>query len=99
MTFELQTNVLHQDEVFLRVKILGKDLRNKKDSKFYVHDSLNHVRKDIIKKRVLTSRDLASKYYAGTSGTSYRYKEEKNDFLFSFFTGSRANSFGYLKDG
>jgi len=74
INFEFQTNVLHKDELFFRVKILnGK----KEGSKFYVHDSLNHVQKDVVKKRILTSRDLASKYYVSTSGASYRYSDQQ----------------------
>lgn len=48
MNFELQTNGLYKDEVFLRIKILDEHFGKMKESKFYVHDSLNHVRKDVV---------------------------------------------------
>ena len=48
---------------------------------------------------MLTSRDLASKYYAATSGAFLRYRKGLDDLLLSFFTGSRSNGIGFLKDG
>lgn len=68
-------------------------------SQFYVHDSLNHVRKDVVKKRLLTSRDLASKYYPAVSGFSYRFQRKEEDYVMSFFSGTRANGLGYLEEG
>jgi len=43
---------------------------------FYVHDSLNHVKKNIYQKRLVSSRDLGAFYHAAISGASYEYRDK-----------------------
>ena len=93
-----QSNIISKDELFFRFSIIPE---NKiKNSSFYVHDSLNHVRKGQVKKRVLTSRDLGQYFHAVVSGANYEYLTSKNEeLMFSFFTGMRSNGVGHIKDG
>ena len=98
---EHRSQIMTDDEVFLSFKIRpeGQSVR---DSQFYVHDSVNHVRKDVVKKRLLTSRDIGSKFHAMVYGAMYRYQtedEKHNDLMLSFFTGSRSNSVGMPEKG
>lgn len=95
--YEHRGHVLDEDEVFLRIKIQPD--HDVVSSQFYVHDSVNHVRKDVVKKRLLTSRDLGSKFHAMVYGAAYRYQTERDDLMLSFFTGTRSNGVGMVKDG
>jgi len=74
------------------------------DSQFYVHDSVAHVRRDLVQKRYLMSRDAGGKYYPMVEGASYRYQttdgaDNKDDYLLTFFTGQRSNGVGYHGNG
>merc|ERR1711935_771841 len=74
------------------------------DSRFYVHDSVSQVRRDLVEKRFLMSRDVGSKYYPMVEGASYRYQvadehEKEEDYLVTFFSGQRSNGVGYVEDG
>jgi len=94
------------DEVYLRFKIKPRLLKGHKivDSRFYVHDSVSQVRRDLVEKRFLMSRDVGSKYYPMVEGASYRYQvadehEKEDDYLVTFFSGQRSNGVGYVEDG
>lgn len=97
----LRSNSLPDDELFLRVEIKPTSASGE-PGKFYVHDSLHHVRKGHVSKRVLSSRDIGAHFHPMVNGATYSYasgRGGKKEYLLSFFTGQRPNGVGYLKEG
>lgn len=65
LKMSLLCNQIKNNELFLRFSVDPHD-----QEQFYVHDSVNHVRKGHIKKRVMTSRDLGAHFHSVVSGAS-----------------------------
>lgn len=85
----------YHSDFFLSAKLrFEHDESVKPETGFYIHDSVNHVRKDQVKKKMFSNRDLGSKIFSAPAGASYRF----NDYVLSFFP-YKVLGVGYLSEG
>lgn len=88
-------SVFAHSDFFLKTKFSFEDENaSNADTRFYIYDTVNHVRKDHIKRKVFSNRDLGSKIFSAPGGAAYHY----NNYLLSFFS-TKVLGVGYMGDG